>query len=743
MTLSSIWHGLSGLYFIWRRELLSLFVTPTAYMVAALFLLNQGWNFALLLHVLNAPDAAPGPVMQFYFGGSYLIFWLPVVFTCAALSMRLVAEERRQGTLEGLMTAPVAPYQVILGKYAAVLSYYILLWLPTGLFYLLLQQATPEGAPPPEWGPIAAGYTGTFLIGATFLSIGTWASALAKSQVSAAVGSFVVSSLVLLSGLLIEQVESSQVATLLQWTSLLAMMREMAQGIVDGHWFSLHASLVVCFLCAAIVAVDTRRDWQSVLQGICASIAALCLGVVLGRDAPRLDWTHGRVYSLSERAQHVLSGLEDPVEVVVLVPTLMGPGQQNPLRGELLEVLARMQRVAPGLRVRALDPDRDQVEAQRLFAEFRTGGPAVQDGVILVRSGAGARLKRVVVLPGELVSYVADEQAQRTGPRLAEFRGEEALLRAFLRVTATTRPRLCYTQNHREPAFDSLEPYGGYANLRDLWRGDNLDLEVADLRSSQGLEHCDLLVIAGPELALTSAEVKQVQAYMEQGGKLLMLAGAVIQRGAQGLNAHGLEALLEGYGIRFGERVVLDPHGMSGESALIAFTLTQGWADHPAVRSLIGRPVSLQLVRELDVSEPAMPLLSTDAQAWAESSFGELAALDSAAYNETQDRRGPIAVAAVAEKGASRVVVIASDQFALNARLRSDVVYDHGRDFLLNVVAWLTQRDELLGIRAREREHLKLVLLPEQLQRMTWVSVLGLPAFALLLGAWMLWRRRR
>lgn len=742
MTPSSIWHGLMGLLHIWRRELHSLFVTPTAYLVAALFLLNQGWNFALLLHVLNAPDAAPGPVMQFYFGGSYLIFWLPVVFTCAALSMRLIAEERRQGTLEGLMTAPVRPYQVILGKYLAVLSYYVLLWGPTAVFYLLLTQATPDYAPAPEWGPIAAGYTGTFLIGATFLAIGTWASALAKSQVSAAVGSFVVSSLILLSGLLIDQVESSQVARILQWTSLLSMMREMAQGIVDGHWFSLHASLVVCFLAAAIVAVDTRRDWQSVLQGVCAGIAALCIGVVLGRDAPRWDWTHGRVYSLSERAQTVLQELSDPIEVVVLVPPLVGPGQQNPLRGELLEVLARMQRVTPGLRVRALDPDRDQAEAQRLFAEFRTGGPAVADGVVLVRAGAGAKLKRVVVLPGELVSYVSSEQAQRTGPRVAEFRGEEALLRAFLRVTATSRPRLCYTQNHREPAFDSLEPYGGYANLRDLWRGDNLDLEVADLSSNRGLAHCDVLVVAGPELAFSDAEAKRVSQYLSEGGDLLMLSGAVIQLGAQSLNPHGLEGVLAEYGIRFGERVVLDRHSMSGETPLIAFTLNQGWADHPAVRSLIGRPVSLQLVRELDLRPPAQALLQTDEKAWAESNFAELASLEAAHFDEEADRQGPLAVAAVSEKGASRVVVIASDQFALNARLRSDVVYDHGRDLLLNTVAWITQRDELLGIRAREREHLKLVLLPDQLRRMTWVSVLGLPIFALLLGIWMLWRRR-
>ena len=68
------------------RELLSLFVTPLAYVVGTLFLFLQGWNFALLLRVLNDPLAAPGPVMQYYFGGSFFIFWLPVVVPSAPRS---------------------------------------------------------------------------------------------------------------------------------------------------------------------------------------------------------------------------------------------------------------------------------------------------------------------------------------------------------------------------------------------------------------------------------------------------------------------------------------------------------------------------------------------------------------------------------------------------------------------------------------------------------------------------------
>ena len=77
-----------------------------------------------------------------------------------------------------------------------------------------------------------------------------------------------------------------------------------------------------------------------------------------------------------------------------------------------------------------------------------------------------------------------------------------------------------------------------------------------------------------------------------------------------------------------------------------------------------------------------------------------------------------------------------------NAMLREDVVYDRGRDLILNAVGWLTQREALLGLRPRPREHVKLVLQDDQLARMSLMCLVGLPGFALLLGALVLWRRR-
>ncbi|MCA9712231.1 MAG: Gldg family protein, partial [Myxococcales bacterium] len=333
-------------------------------------------------------------------------------------------------------------------------------------------------------------------------------------------------------------------------------------------------------------------------------------------------------------------------------------------------------------------------------------------------------------------------------PRVKEFRGEEALLSAFLQVSDPVEITVCHTQGHGEPPFDDLQPFGGYAHLGELLRRANLTVRRADLDAADGLRGCDVLLVAGPSGVLPPAHVRAVERFAEGGGDLLLLTGAVVRPGATGLAEHGLEPLCARYGVLYGSRVVLDPHPMPGGTPLLSFTLVDGWGDHPAVRALWGRPVSVVLARELSIeatpeAEAPQVLVSVGEEGWAEA---DIAALRSGAQvqpDEGDDRMGPIPVAVAGQRGGSRLVVIGSDQFALNAYLREDVVYDHGRDLVLNALGWITEREALLGIRPRTREHVKLVLLPQQLERMTLVCLVGLPGFAILLGLWVLWRRRR
>src|SRR6516164_1896699 len=128
-----------------RREFSAYFLSPTAYVVLAIFLAVTGHLFYLTMAQLTAagPKGVEFP-MQLMLGDEK--FWLVYLFIPPLLTMRLFAEERSTGTLEVLMTAPLTDWQVVLAKDLAAFAFYIVLWLPT-LAYLpaIFSAETPQG----------------------------------------------------------------------------------------------------------------------------------------------------------------------------------------------------------------------------------------------------------------------------------------------------------------------------------------------------------------------------------------------------------------------------------------------------------------------------------------------------------------------------------------------------------------------------------------------------------------------
>ena len=96
-----------------------------------------------------------------------MIKWLFLLFVVPVITMRLVAEERRSGTIEVLLTSPVTEAQVVAAKFAAAMAFYAALWLPTALYVLILKRHSEI-----DVGPVLAGYLGVFLISA-LLNAGT------------------------------------------------------------------------------------------------------------------------------------------------------------------------------------------------------------------------------------------------------------------------------------------------------------------------------------------------------------------------------------------------------------------------------------------------------------------------------------------------------------------------------------------------------------------------------------------
>ena len=241
---------------IYKRELFAFFVTPLAWVLITVFLFVQGMHFFLLVDHFSNPagSASDQTPIQAFFGNTILLY-LVLFLLVPPMTMRLFAEERRSGTIEALMTAPVSSWSVVLAKYASVLTTYVAMWAPT-VFYLVILQRTGEI----DWGVAASAYLGVFLVGAGYLALGLLMSAITTSQFLA----LVLTALVVL-GLFILGVgefvtrEGTLMHEICSHVSVWAHMNDFASGIVDSRRLVFYGSLVVLPLFVTVRAVDAWR----------------------------------------------------------------------------------------------------------------------------------------------------------------------------------------------------------------------------------------------------------------------------------------------------------------------------------------------------------------------------------------------------------------------------------------------------------------------------------------------------
>ena len=241
-------------FVIARRELLAYFYSPVAYVVLALFLVIQGIYFWLFLNFLSAPSAPPGAVMSYFFGGT-IVFWISTIFASSLLPMRLLAEERKSGTLETLLTAPVRDGEVVLGKYLACVAFYALLWLPELAYVVLLWRFAGR----PDLGPVAAGFLGALLTGAALLAWGLLASALSRNQIVAAVLAFAFSFALLLLGVTEDFANSQTLRAVLSYMQMFKLMEDFGRGIVDSRHVVFLLSLTAIGLYATVKVVELKK----------------------------------------------------------------------------------------------------------------------------------------------------------------------------------------------------------------------------------------------------------------------------------------------------------------------------------------------------------------------------------------------------------------------------------------------------------------------------------------------------
>ena len=236
------------------REIESSFYSPLSYIVLTMFLVLNGFSFYMALPDVqgNVSDAVRS------FLGLNIVFWLGALFIPPIITMRLLAEEKRSGTIELLMTAPVSDVQVVLSKYFGAMAFYLFLWAPSLLYIIIIKRFGGI----PDNGVIIASYTGIFLLGSSLISVGLFTSSLSDNQIVAAVTALVLNLLIFFVPMLSLVVEWSPVRHVLDqlwiWKHFL---ETFSKGVIDSFHLVFYLGLTVFFLFLAVRSLEARK-WR-------------------------------------------------------------------------------------------------------------------------------------------------------------------------------------------------------------------------------------------------------------------------------------------------------------------------------------------------------------------------------------------------------------------------------------------------------------------------------------------------
>jgi ABC-2 type transport system permease protein len=232
-----------NIYHIFRREFRSYFDSPIAYIVLVFFLLVSGYFFTSNLFLMNQAS------MRTLFGIIPLLF----VFFIPAISMRLIAEEKKSGTIELLFTYPIKDSEIVLGKYLAALGLILVSLLCTIIYAISVSTLGDL-----DGGQVFAGYIGLVLIGAAYLAIGMFASAITENQIVAFIVALAISFFFFILDKVLMFVPA-KLASILEYLAIEYHFQNITRGVIDSRNLIYYFSMIFIGLMLASHALSRRK----------------------------------------------------------------------------------------------------------------------------------------------------------------------------------------------------------------------------------------------------------------------------------------------------------------------------------------------------------------------------------------------------------------------------------------------------------------------------------------------------
>ena len=500
---------------IYKKELKGYLTSMTGYIFMAVLL-----AVASLYYVANCLIGGY-PVFGVVLSSVYFVLLIVV----PVLTMRSMAEEKRQKTDQLLLTAPVSIWKIVAGKYLAMLTVFLIPMLILCLYPLILLQFGSVSLPMAYTS--IAGYT---LFGAACLAIGLFLSALTESQVIAAVLTFGVLFFLNMSSGIADLIGADGIlGTILSAVCIYQPFVNFVQGIFDMTGVIYYVSIVLLCLFLTVQLLYKKHGTYRAGMSVFACVAVVLVNLIAGNlpsQYLKYDVSEQKLFTTGEQTAEILENLDEDI-------TLYLVAQQGGEDSTLLELLERYEGLSSHISVETIDP-----VLHPNFVSQYTDENLSENSVLVV----GQERSRAVDYY-DIYQYSVDYTTYSS--TLDSFDGEGQITSAIDYVTADEIPVLYTLEGHDEAALSS--------SLTSSIEKENIEIESLSLLTNEAVpEDAQMLLIYGPLSDISEDEKNKITDYMDRGGQVVYLRGYTDQE------TPNLDSILEEYGISLAEGIVLE-----------------------------------------------------------------------------------------------------------------------------------------------------------------------------------------
>ncbi len=593
-----------------RKEINTFFSSAVGYLVIAIFLILNGlflWVFKGQFNILNSGFADLSPFFQ-------LAPWI-LLFLIPAITMRSIAEEKRQGTLELLLTKPIKNWQLIFGKFLGSLLLIVIALLPSILYIITVYKlGNPVGNL--DFGSTFGSYIALLLLCASFTSIGIFSSSIANNQIVAFLLALFLSFLFYFgfSGLANYELLGTNDYFFEQLGMQLHYER-ISKGVLDTRDVLYFLCITLLFVLLTTILLNKNHRKQKIKQVLIVVTAALAINIVGTTFYKRFDLTGDQRYTLSEATENLVKEVSAPLIIDVLLEGDF-PSEFRRLQTETKQVLEEFNTLNPNIQYILTNPLEEKELLTETIGQLQRFGLTPME--VSVQENGKTEIETVV--PWVIASY---QNRSVKIPLIKNTIGantEERVTNSIQQLEyafADGLTKLIHPKKHKiavlkgNGQLPDLKIADFIKTLQDYYFVGAFTLDSVSenpQKTLKDLQKFDMVINAKPTQAFSEKEKYVLDQFIMNGGKSLWLLESVSMEIDSLMNPEGstvaimqdlkLGDALFSYGVRVNPVLVNDLYsaplvlvsGQGSETRLTPYrwlygSLTKSTSDHPIVKN--------------------------------------------------------------------------------------------------------------------------------------------------------------